>query len=206
MTKRMPPTPQMLIRNEPPNLFYRGSSMKGTFKPGDRLSVEKIPFHLIRKGDLIIFRKAIHAENEFVVHRVQNTTPDGLITRGDNCRFSDQKMVNEEMYIGRVIGYDRSGIIHRTSNGWKGEMHAVRCHARHWVFRIARRCSRKPYHLLKKSGIPSRLWQPDIKISYFHTHQGPLIKYIHRDRTVATVWLHNNRGSCRFPYSLLIKK
>jgi len=196
----------MTLRNEPPNLFYRGSSMKGTFKPGDRLYIEKIPYCKIRKGDLIVFRKIINEENEFVVHRVRHITPDGLITRGDHCRYNDQKLVNEEMFIGRVMGYDRFGIFHRASIGGKGEIHAVRCHARHWVLRIARRCFRKPYQILKKSGIPARILRPRIEISCFHTPQGPLIKYIHRDRTVATFWIHNNRWSCRFPYSLLIKK
>lgn len=200
----MSPTPQMPIQNEPPNLFYRGSSMKGTFKAGDRLSIEKVPFQKIRKGDLIIFRKTINDKTEFVVHRVRHITPNGAITRGDNSLYNDRILLMESDIIGRVSSFDRNGKMFSTRNGFLGRMRAFRLHTRLRLNSILKRSLRTPYRWLKKSGIVSRIWYPKIEIVQCQTPQGPLFKFIHRNRTIATYWTKQNKWICRRPYDLVL--
>jgi len=180
--------------------------MKGTFKPGDRLSIEKIPFGQIRKGDLIIFRKTLNDQAEFVVHRVKRITSKGLVTRGDNCHFNDKTKVTEHGIVGRVTGYDRNAKKFSAGNGLRGRLRAIRLHFQLHLRRLARLMLRKPYRALKRSGIVSRIWEPAISGILFQTPNGPLIKYINRDRVVANHWIEQNTWQCRRPYDLIVFK
>jgi len=180
--------------------------MKGTFKPGDRLSIEKIPFSQIRKGDLIIFRKTIDEKSEFVVHRVRHITPNGLVTRGDNCHFNDRTKVTDQDIFGKVTGYDRNAKKFSAGNGFRGQLRAIRLHLQLSLRRLARLFLRKPYRALKRSGIVSRIWKPDISGIFFQTPKGPLIKYIHRNRVIANHWIEPNTWQCRRPYDLIVFK
>lgn len=196
----------MSRQKDHPLLFYRGSSMKGTFKPGDLLCVEKTPFIQIHKGDLIIFSKTINGQVEFVAHRVVDTTPQGLVTRGDNCRLIDQQPIATHNIIGRIVSYERDGDIINAKNGWLGRIKAIRCHSRLLIDRIAKRCFRKPYQFLTNNDIISIFWQPRLNVLFFDTPMGPLIKVVRKKRTVAFFWIDRNQWFCRFPYKLIIKK
>jgi len=204
MTLSDPAHPPMTPQNEPPNLFYRGSSMKGTFKPGDRLTIEAIPFSRIHKGDLIIFRKTINGKTEFVVHRVKGISPNGLVMRGDNARFNDQKLVEKEGVIGKVVAYDRNTKCKSVHNGLLGRVRALFLHTRFNFKQNLKSLLRKPYRALNQSGVVAKIWRPDIQVLYFDTHFGPLIKYIHRNRTVALYWVEERKWSFHFPFSLMI--
>jgi len=173
--------------------------MKGTFKPGDKLTIEKIPINQVRKGDAIIFRIAKKDEDDFVVHRVVDLTPNGLVTRGDNSRKQDTELVAEENIYGRVIAYDRKGNICRTWNGRLGMMRAGALHGRLQFTQILMFFLRKPYLMIRESGIAAKLWRPEIEIIRFKTSNGPLIKYVHKDITVAIYWTDKNRWWCRRP-------
>ncbi len=190
---------------QPPNLFYRGSSMKGTFSPGDKLIIEKIPFARIKKGDLVIFSREAAENNDFIVHRVADIAPDGLITRGDNCRGRDIGLVTEEKVIGRVIRFDRMGKIHQARNGWLGLLRAGTLHGRIQVAHAAKFYFRKPYVLIRNSGIVMKLWHPEIETIFFETAHGPLAKYVHEHKTVATCWIERNRWWIKRPYDLIIR-
>ncbi len=194
----------MIPQNEPPKLFYRGSSMKGTFKPGDRLAIEAIPFSRIRKGDLIVFRRKIKGKTEFVVHRVGDVTPDGLLTRADNSRFNDQGMVTKEIITGRVVSVDRNGTAFPPRNGIPGRLHALRLHTRLRILHFLKRFLRVPYRFLKKSRIVAKIWHPKIKIAHFQTPEGPVIKYVHGERVVATYWTEQKKWLCQSPYNLVL--
>lgn len=195
----------MIPQNEPPKLFYRGSSMKGTFKPGDRLSIEKIPFNQIRQGDLIIFRKTINGQAEFVVHRVHAIETDGLVTRGDNLRGKDCGLVTADNLIGRVVRFDRHEKTLIVGNGFNGRLRAKWLHFRLIMKRLLKRAFRMPYRLLKKSGIVAKIWRPDIKMILFQTPDGPLIKYIHKNHTIANSWVSLNITQIKKPYELVIQ-
>jgi signal peptidase I len=191
-------------RMQPPNLFYRGSSMKGTFKPGDKLIIETIPLIQVKRGDLIIFRIIGQEREDFIVHRVVDLTPKGLVTRGDNCLEQDKELVAEENIYGRVIKYDRKGKIYRTWNSRLGMMWAGALHGRLQIIRNLKFFLRKPYLMIRESGIVAQLWQPEIEVMHFETPDGPLIKYVHKGRTVAIYWTEENRWQIQRLYDLVI--
>jgi len=178
--------------------------MKGTFKPGDRLFIEKFPVKLVKKGDLIIFSKKSGDENDFIVHRVVDLTPKDLVTRGDNCRDRDQEPVIEENIIGRVTKYDRKGKIQKAWNGRLGMLRAGALHTRLQIIRILKFFLRKPYLMIRESGIVAKLWRPEIEIMHFETPDGPLIKYVHKGRTAAIYWIDANCWQIRRLYDLII--
>lgn len=169
---------------EPPNLFYRGSSMHGTFKPGDKLTVEKVPFDRIKKGDLVVFRRNAGKESDFIVHRVVAITAKGLATRGDNCHERDAEPAAPEQIVGRVTRYDRGGKARKAGNGWRGRLRAMRLRARAQAVSAAKRIFARPYRSLRTAGFLARIWRPEIELILFETAQGPLAKYVHGGKTV----------------------
>ena len=179
--------------------------MKGTFKPGDKLIIEKIPFAQIKKGDLIIFSREADGNNDFVVHRVEDIAPDGLLTRGDNCRDRDIGLVTEEQIIGRVIRFDRGGKICRARNSWLGLLKARALHGRIQVTYAVKYFFRRPYILIRNSGIFMKFWHPEIEIIHLQTPNGSLDKYVHKGKTVAIHWIGNNRWWRKRPYDLIFQ-
>jgi len=178
--------------------------MKGTFKPGDKLIIEKVPFAQIRKGDLIIFSREADGNNDFVVHRVVDIYQNGLITRGDNCRDRDKELVIEENIIGRVIQFDRMGKIHRGWNGRRGMFWAKILGSRMHLIKVVDFFLRKPYIMIRKTGIVAKFWHPEIRIIHFETQDGALIKYVHKGKTIAICWTDTNRWQIRKLYDLII--
>jgi hypothetical protein len=178
--------------------------MKGTFKPGDKLYIEKISLEKVKRGDLIIFSTINKGGDDFVVHRVVDKSPGGLATRGDNTFYWDRESVSRENIIGRVIHYDRNGKIHKAWNGGAGMLRTGALHCRLHFIRVVKFFLRKPYHMIKKSGIVAKFWQPEIEIIHFETNSGPLIKYIHKGTTVAIYWTKKNRWWCKRPYDFVI--
>lgn len=198
--------PKSIIKDplQPPNLFYRGSSMRGTFKPGDKLIIEKVPFDRIKKGDLIIFSRNENEEDDFIVHRVVAVNPKGLVTRGDNCFDNDKNLVIEENIVGRVIANDRRGKVHQVQNGRAGAFRAAMLHSRLQVINLVKFFLRKPYLILKKSGFITKIWQPEIDIFQFQTSDGPLVKYVHKGKTVAICWTDQHRWWVKRPFCFFL--
>lgn len=178
--------------------------MKGTFKPGDKLTIEMVAFKHIKKGDVIIFRRTHEDHNDFIVHRVAVITPNGLITRGDNCKENDIDPVQGRSIIGRVIQYNRRRKVRRTWKGCAGNIRAAVLHARANVVKWFSLFLRRPFNKLKKTGIIARLWHPTIEMILFETSDGVLLKYIHKGNTVSIKWIHNKICWTRHPYDLVI--
>ncbi len=177
--------------------------MKGTFKPGDKLIIEIVPFKQIKKGDVIIFRRMREEQSDFIVHRVSRITANGLTTRGDNCFDQDKEPVNEENLIGRVIQYDRIGKARRACNGGAGQIRASWSHgwlhAEKWLKFVLR----KPYVKLRGTGLIAKLWNPDIEGVHFDAPDGPFSKYLHKGKTVAI--FRENKKCCmvKRPYDFI---
>jgi signal peptidase I len=179
--------PKSIIKDplQPPNLFYRGSSMKGTFKPGNKLIMEIVPFDKIKKGDVIIFRRIQEEHSDFIVHRVAEIICKRLITRGDNCFDQDKEPIKEENVIGRVIRYDWNGKIRLVRNGGIGRMRAALLHGRLHAVKGLKFFLRKPYVTLRRTGLLAKLWHPDIEGVQFEAPDGPFVKYLHKGKSVA---------------------
>ena len=64
---------------------YRGASMRGTFRPGDRLAIEPVPIATVVAGDVVAFvPPADHVAQAPWVHRVVSATPGGLVMREED--------------------------------------------------------------------------------------------------------------------------
>ena len=178
--------------------------MLGTFRPGDRLRIEKLAFNRVRKGDVVVFGGPGKEEDEFVVHRVVGKGMAGPVTRGDNNPKMDEEPVTEEIFAGKVTHYERAGRIHGVWNDRLGMLRARALHGRLQVIKALKLLLRMPYRMVKKTGIVARLWRPEIEMIYFETQDGPLVKYVHKGRTVASCWTDGNRWWFRRPYNFVI--
>ncbi|MFO7685067.1 MAG: S26 family signal peptidase [Desulfobacterales bacterium] len=179
--------------------------MRGTFKPGDKLIIEKIPYKRIKKGDLIVFGRKGGDEDDFVVHRVVDTISNSLVTRGDNCSGNDKDLASEEIIVGRVIEFDRLGKVRKARNGRIGALRAAMLHGRLQLSKSLKFFLKKPYLIIRKSGLIAKIWQPEIDVFQFETSNGLLVKYVHNDRTVAICWAGENRWWLKRPYDLVLR-
>jgi signal peptidase I len=186
---------------------YRGGSMLGTFRPGDRLSIEPASLDEVRLGDVVAWRVACPTgAAEQIVHRVVSLQPGGLVTRGDNKRCNDSGPVTAETLLGRVTCVERGGRVHPVRGGRLGLARARLLHARIHVRALAVRLGRRPYTWLRALGLVSRLWRPQITRLRVATGQGPLVKYLSAGLTVARWWPEQGRFECTRPYDMIIAR
>jgi len=191
--------------------FYRGRSMLGTFRPGDYLTLEAVPIAAIRPGDVVVYRGVDReGEPDEVVHRVVAAGTGGLVARGDNNPCSDSVLVTADNLLGRVSHVERDGKVRSVRGGRWGLLRA-------WVFRTWRLTQRRgwrlmafvgrwPYRGLRSSGLVRRLWRPAVVKVRVETENGPLVKFVCGQRTVARWWPQTGRFQCRKPYDLIIRR
>jgi len=187
--------------------LYRGNSMKGTFRSGDCLVITAVLLSDICPGDIIIYRAPNHSgEKDELVHRFVASTPNGLVTRGDNNPRVDTTLVTAENLMGRVTHVERNGITRPVRGGRLGLLHARLFRFRLSVWKFIKRLGRVPYRRLRNSNLIPRLWQPNVTTLRFDTEKGSLVKYICNGRTVARWWQQRNRFECDKPYDLVIPR
>jgi signal peptidase I len=185
--------------------IYRGGSMLGTFRPGDCLTVEPVPIEHIRPGDVVAFLGAAREDGaeELVAHRVIAITPGGLVTRGDNNPHADAVLVTAGNLLGRVTHFERDGVRSPVRGGrtglWQPRLLYIHRRAHALAVRLG-----GPYRWLRSSGLLRRLWQPAVIRIRLATENGPLVKYLCGQRTVARWWPEEGRFECQKPYDLVI--
>ena len=189
--------------------FYHGSSMRGTFRFGDCLEIERADLDDIRCGDIVIYHgskpDAPDGATE-LVHRIVSKKTEGLVARGDNNLHPDPVLVSRANLVGRVWCFFHNGKRFRVKGGHLGLFYARILHrlitARKWI----RILGGGAYRGIRLSGLIRRVWHPDIAVIRFMTEKGPLLKYIHHGRTVAWRWSEKNRFDCRKPYDLVLSQ
>jgi signal peptidase I len=181
--------------------FYSGHSMAGTFLSADWLTFAVIPFTSIQRGDVLVF----HNEAEkLIVHRVVRQTQEGIVTQGDNSLEPDPEFLTPEHVVSQVIHRERNGKTYNVQNGRLGMLRARVLHGRLHFIKALKFFLKRPYRILKKTGIVTKLWRPEIETIHFETQDGPLVKYVHKGRTVASCWTDTNRWWFRRPYDFII--
>lgn len=176
--------------------------MHGTFRQGEMLLVTPVVLGAVVIGDVIVFRKPRpDGSATLVTHRVQARTVERLIARGDNSSSSDLDLVRVEDLVGCVRFAQWNGKTRRVWGGRAGRL---------WVgyLRLRRRILllvRWPYRVLRSSGMLRCLWRPHVAQLRLTTEDGPLVKYVHGQRTVARWWPEKGRFWCRKPYDLVIE-
>ena len=194
--------------------FYRGASMRGTFRAGDYLTVIPVALREIRPGDIVIYRKpmSVPDDDDTVAHRVIKVMPGGLIMRGDFNPASDLTVVMEEDIVGRVARFERRGKTRAVIGGrigllcgrWFHVWHPARLRFQRAIRRRVVPLGRWFYHWLRTSGVIARVWRPPLTRISLTTPHGPIVKYTHRGRTVAVWWSQRRRLQCRKPYDLIL--
>ena len=190
--------------------FYHGRSMAGTFRPGDCLTVvTTVSLADVRPGDVVVYGRLNHNGIEKkLVHRVMCARPNGLVVRGDNNPCNDSTLVTENNLVGRVSHVYRDGKRLPVRGKRFGLMRARVLHGSRRIWEVlwnaARYMGRRTYSWLRKSGLVARLWRPSIVKVQLMTDNGPLVKYVCRNRTVASHWVDEGRFKCRKPYDLVI--
>jgi len=184
--------------------FYRGRSMAGTFRAGDRLTLEPVAVSDVRLGDVVVFCSNHREDGDRLVHRIVAATPEGLVARGDNNPCPDAIPVTADNLLGRVTHVERRGWTRRVHGGWRGLLHArlLRTGVALWTW--VKAAGRRPYHWLRSSNLLGRWWQPAVHRVRIATDEGPVVKYVCKGRTVAEWWPQQQRFECRKPYDLVI--
>ena len=192
-------------------LIYKGQSMRGTFSFGDRLIIEHVPLADIRPGDVVVYRNlSCKGDLDMVVHRVMDVTPFGLVVRGDHNYREDDILVIQNNLIGKVSHVERGTKKTPVLGSSSGLMIARALHG--WSFfrlkmwQFIRMMGRRPYRRLQGSGLVRRWWNPSIQKILLRTANGPLIKYVYKNRTVGLSWPEKNSTRYRKPYDLVMKR
>jgi signal peptidase I len=186
--------------------------MEGTFKFGDLLIFEPAPLPLIQPGDVVIYRGLNHrGEHVELVHRVVAVTSDGLVMRGDNNPAPDRLPVKENNLLGKVSYIERDGIClpvsRRPKIPFRSRVSQGFRHVRSLMSALAGHIGRSSYRKLRRSGLIGILWKPPIKKIFLQTNDGPLIKYVYRNRTVVAHYFPaQERLHCRKPFDLVLSK
>lgn len=177
--------------------------MHGTFRHGDILVVTRVTIQDLQCGDVVAFHAPKAAVlSHRIAHRVQARTTDGLITRGDQCQTTDPTTVTAKDLIGRISTIERDGVTRPVLGGWRGHAWAI-------ALRLWRRVVPVvawPYRWMRAAGIARAVWRPPLAQVRLETEAGPVIKYIHRERTVARWWPAEGRFWCRKPYDLVLPR
>lgn len=74
-------------------------SMEPTLPVGSLTYVSDVPFDQVEEGDIIAYT----AGDDFVTHRVQEVTHEGLVTKGDANQSADITYCTASNYVGTVI-------------------------------------------------------------------------------------------------------
>jgi signal peptidase I len=91
------------------SLTVVSNSMAPIIQPGDRLQVVPVSPHLLRCGDVVVFRWA----GKLVTHRLVGRRNQQWYAKGDNVANVDPP-ISAEAILGRVVAIERgSGSTHR---------------------------------------------------------------------------------------------
>lgn len=201
--------------------IYHGHSMGATFRGGDFLILETVPFEQIRVGDVVVFWGAKedqsgHPEDLVIVHRVRERQPGGLLTQGDANPAPDRDLLDAARLIGRVKAYERAwrgGRVMRYSvwNGtlgqlWLGISRLRLMRILTWGWRLVYILFRPFYRLLRASRLVPRFWHPTLVYLRLQTPQGEWLKVIVNGKSVAYRPPGARRLRCRQPYDLILSE
>ncbi len=216
--------------NGPAIRIYTGRSMSPLFRPGDVLHVKAKAFDQIRPGDVIVFGQArptddagrevslpsspprsnwplaVAVDDHRIVHRVIALRPEGLVTRGDANPLPDEELVTPDRLEGLVIGLERGGRHLTVYGGHRSLAGAVIARIARPAWRRMRRIASLPYALIRSTGLAKCVWKPRLRTLSISTPQGPLVKTLCGDRTIARWWPNSGRFECRKPYDLVVSR
>ncbi len=190
---------------EPFAVYYRGNSMRGAFKPMERLRVQPVPLASLFPGDVIVFLQPNDATKR-VVHRIVKKSAQGFRTRGDNMPRRDPYTVAPGQIEGKVVAVWRAGRWQPVPGGGRGLMGAL---PRRAVasFRALTRLSRVRGWLRRWNAHAARNW-PGVALSLESVtkrgKEGEQQVLRWQGRRIATRCLPGGDWRVRFPFGFLL--
>ncbi len=178
--------------------------MKGTFRPGDLLTIEPVSLTGVRPGDVVVFSRQQATEPGEIVHRVVRRTRGGLKTRGDAMGCEDAWVIGEHNLLGRVFYKTRNNRVSRVRGGRAGVRRAVMLHLYWGLRRKGVRKFQNAYDCLKEIGLAHWVWKPRITRVMIACPDGPCVQYICNQRVVARYRPHTGTFECRKPWDLVV--
>lgn len=187
--------------------FYSGASMRGTFRNGDFLYLEKTNFSDIKVGEIVVFCHLVKGDEKKIVHRVIARKSDGsLITQGDNRIEYDFLAVSEADLIGRVTSFYRCKKRKRVFTYWNSLFLVANIRRKLLLKLFVKSTLRSLYDFIRKIGVVRYFWRPEIqKIRQIGPDGNILDKYIYNRKTVATFDHGKSTFICEKPFDLIIQ-
>lgn len=139
-------------------LLHRGNSMYPLLRSGDILDISPLQGSSPHRGDVIAALPP--GEELTVVHRVTGVTPEGIVTRGDNVRETDDWLLTAGDIIGRVTAFRRGCRMTPVANGFRGMLKAAKAQAVKRVREILAPPLRPLFHLFSRNA-PLSFLLPD---------------------------------------------
>ncbi len=205
LDSNMSEKPSIPSDSEPIRLFYasapcRGDSMRGTLADGDCLWIFPVPFDSLQVGDVVAFDSG----GKVVVHRIVGREEKGFRTQGDGNWSRDFARLTSGGLIGKVMERERRGVRSIVVGGPYGRLRAfvlrtfcrLRLRLAFWLT--------APYRLICASRVVSLVWRPRILSVCFVSEEGPITRFIHRGKIVATWMPQARQWECRTPYDLIL--
>lgn len=77
-------------------------SMEPTIKAGDSIIFKSISYDSCKVGDIIVYKsQAGETKGMYILHRINQITDEGFITKGDNNYAVDPEIVTKDMLVGK---------------------------------------------------------------------------------------------------------
>jgi signal peptidase I len=180
--------------------IFRGPSMAPTFRNGDLLYLRSAA-HKLFLGDVVVY--ADYDKNEFIVHRIVSKSFEMLITRGDHNRLCDPPVTLGQI-VGKVELIENKNGLKPVASGYKGLWLALIYRKVYWLNLMLRRVLWMPYQLVRISGFLSLIWKPRIVRIQLQSVNGMEVKYIYKQRIVASWSPARGKFYCIKPFDLVI--
>ncbi len=104
----MPLIEEAFSRQQSVTIPVKGISMKPTLSPGDGVTLASVNGHRVKRGDILLYKRA---DGSFILHRVVRVTERGVDFCGD-AQFTVEKDIPHTALIAYVSSYETGGVTH----------------------------------------------------------------------------------------------
>jgi len=135
----------------PREAHYTGNSMRGTFVPGETLTLAETAFESLQTGDVV----AIFERSPFYVHRIIEKNADCAVTMGDNNDHPDPLELTQDSRFELVVHAKSLNGIERQIAGGEAGMEQFHRQQRQQKFRRFMGLIIRPFKPLKFLRLPA---------------------------------------------------
>jgi hypothetical protein len=181
--------------------FYRGGSMRATFRSGDCIIFEEVSTDSLRTGDVVVFRSTAGSGTD-IVHRIVSLDDESIEVKGDNNPSDATETVPRGNILGKVSAVERNGRRLPVAGGRPGTLWA------RLILRegLPRKAFRVLYRLLRRSGLVRMFWRPEIESIGRITDDESVVRLISGGRTIGRWCPGKDILVLRKPWDLVVRR